>query len=299
MQKRVLAIYYSQTGQLGDIMDRFTAPLREAGATVETVVVRPLPGYPFPWSSDTFFAVMPDCVLSIPANLEPFSLGATTYDLIILGYQPWFLSPSIPVNTLLQDPAFRSILKGTPVITVTGCRNMWIGALIRLRSALEEQGARLVGNIALVDRHPNLVSLLTIMHWLFGGKKDRWRNILPVPGVSDADIARMDDYGRLLVPVLASGQWDGLQPALVSAGAVEVRPHLLFIERNGARIFGIWANLIVRKKNRGPWLAAFKWYIIFALFLLGPLVYIITQLIIQPLFHKKVTSTRNYYLYLN
>lgn len=299
MPKRVLAIYYSQTGQLGDIMDRFAAPLEEAGVIVEKVALNPQPGYAFPWSSSTFFSVMPDCVLSVPGSLAPFSLGATAYDLIILGYQPWFLSPSIPVNTLLQDPAFRSILSGTPVITVTGCRNMWISALERLREGLEERGARLVGNIALVDRHPNLVSLLTIMYWLFEGKKDRYLNLLPLPGVSEADIARMGLYGGLVLASLELGVWTGLQPALVEAGAVEVRTHLLFIERNGARIFGIWANLIVRKRNRKPWLTAFKFYIIFALFLLGPLVYVITQLIVEPLFYKKVTSTRNHYLFLN
>lgn len=281
------------------MMARCTSPLSEAGVTVETVVLRPQPGYPFPWTSSEFFGLMPDCVLGVPGSLEPFTLGAASYDLIILGYQPWFLSPSIPVNTLLHHPVFQSVLAGTPVVTVTGCRNMWIGALIRLKAALEEKGARLVGNIALVDRHPNLVSLLTIMHWLFGGKKDRYLNLFPLPGVSEADIARMADYGRIFLPVLESGHWEELQPALVDAGAVEVKPHLMFIERNGARIFGIWANLIVRKKNRKPWLAAFKWYIIVALFLLGPLVYLITHLIVKPLFHKKVSVTQFHYLYLN
>ncbi|TDX01349.1 hypothetical protein EDB95_2383 [Dinghuibacter silviterrae] len=299
MPKRVLAIYYSQTGQLGDIMARCTAPLSAAGVTVDTVVLRARPDYPFPWTSQQFFSLMPDCVLSVPGSLEPFSLGAERYDLIVFGYQPWFLSPSIPVNTLLHSPAFQSVLNGTPVVTVTGCRNMWIGAFIRLRSALEEKGARLVGNIALVDRHPNLVSLLTIMHWLFGGAKTRYLNFFPLPGVSETDIARMEDYGRLIVPALQEDRWEALQPALVAAGAVEIKPHLFFIERNGARIFGIWANLIVRRKNRKPWLVAFKWYIMVALFLLGPLVYVITQLIIRPLFHKKVSATQNHYLYLN
>lgn len=299
MQQRVLAIYYTQTGQLGEIMDRFTAPLTQAGVTVETVLLKPNPVFPFPWTSDTFFGEMPDCVLSVPRGLEPFTLGASRYDLVILGYTPWFLSPSIPTNSLLQDPALAAVLKDTPVITVTGCRNMWISAHIRLRAMLEARGARLVGNIALVDRHMNLVSLLTIMHWLFGGKKDRWRNILPVPGVSQSDIDRMSVYGGFTARALADGRWDALQPALVDAGAVDVKPHLLFIERNGARIFGIWASVIVRKRNRKPWLRAFKWYIMFALFLLGPLVYLITQIIIRPLFYRKVTSVRKHYLYLN
>ncbi len=50
---------------------------------------------------------MPDCVLQVPGKLQPFSFKESKYDLIILGYQAWFLSPSIPSNTLLFDAGFR------------------------------------------------------------------------------------------------------------------------------------------------------------------------------------------------
>ena len=30
-------------------------------------------------------------------------IKAVKYDLVILGYQPWFLSPSIPTTSLLED----------------------------------------------------------------------------------------------------------------------------------------------------------------------------------------------------
>lgn len=299
MNKKVLAIYYSQTGQLGDIIDHFTAPLAEAGATIEKVLLRPAPGYPFPWTSERFFDVMPDCVLGVPGSLDPFTLKEERYDLVILGYQAWFLSPCIPVNTLLQDPAFAGRIKDTPVITITGARNMWINAYSRLCEILKEKEALHVGNIALVDRHLNLVSFVTILYWMFGGKKDRYLNIFPRPGVSEKDIEAMGDYGKQTLPFLQSAAWEGLQPALVTAGAVEVREHLLFIERNGGRIFGIWARMIVRRKNRKPWLSAFKYYIIFALVLLGPLVYLFTKLLVKPIFSRKVNAAKNYYLYLN
>ncbi len=48
---------------------------------------------------------MPDCVQQVPGKLQPFSFKESRYDLIILGYQAWFLSPSIPSNTLMFDPA--------------------------------------------------------------------------------------------------------------------------------------------------------------------------------------------------
>ena len=38
--KKVLAIYYSQSGQLEQIIDNFCAPFTEAGADVEKVRVR-------------------------------------------------------------------------------------------------------------------------------------------------------------------------------------------------------------------------------------------------------------------
>ncbi|MFD2146742.1 hypothetical protein [Mucilaginibacter antarcticus] len=37
MSKKVLAIYYSQSGQLGEIIDNFTQPLIDAGHSVEKV----------------------------------------------------------------------------------------------------------------------------------------------------------------------------------------------------------------------------------------------------------------------
>src|ERR1700744_216850 len=124
MSKKVLAIYYSQSGQLGEIIDNFTAPLITAGATVEKVRVEPVTPYPFPWKGKSFFGVMPDCVLAVPGELAPFQLKESSYDLIIFGYQAWFLSASIPANSILHHSAFRTVVKNTPVITITGARNM-------------------------------------------------------------------------------------------------------------------------------------------------------------------------------
>ena len=47
MQK-VLAIYYSQSGQLKQIIDNFCAPLMEAGINVEKVRIKLKNDFPFP-----------------------------------------------------------------------------------------------------------------------------------------------------------------------------------------------------------------------------------------------------------
>ena len=203
MSKKILVIYYSQSGQLGDIIQNLTEPLLQSGNSIETVRVEPVTPYPFPWTGKSFFAVMPDCVLSVPGELKPFQLKETSYDLIILGYQAWFLSPSIPSNTILNHPAFRKVLKNTPVITITGARNMWISAMDRINNTLKESNAKLVGNIALVDKHANFISFITIFYWMFKGKKESLLNVFPKPGVSDDDIDHCKVFGNTIEKYLA------------------------------------------------------------------------------------------------
>ena len=100
MSKKVLVIYYSQSGQLGDIINSLTKPIAAAGHSIETVRVLPAKPYPFPWKGKSFFAVMPDSVTGIPTELQTFQLKENAYDLVIVGYQAWFLSPSIPCNSI-------------------------------------------------------------------------------------------------------------------------------------------------------------------------------------------------------
>jgi hypothetical protein len=90
MSKKILVIYYTQSGQLEDILSNFTAPLVDAGNTVEMVRVFVTDDYPFPWTGKAFFSVMPDAVLDVPTELKPFILKENRYDLVILGYQAWF-----------------------------------------------------------------------------------------------------------------------------------------------------------------------------------------------------------------
>lgn len=299
MSKKVLAIYYSQTGQLGDIIDNFCAPLIEAGISVEKAEIEMKNPYPFPWTTTSFFSVMPDCVLGVPAELAPFTLKESSYDLIILGYQAWFLSPSIPFNSLIQHPAFRQVLKNTPVITITGARNMWVNAFQKVRKMVLDAEAKLVGNIALADTHLNLVSIFTIFHWMLSGKKDNYLHIFPKPGVSDADIAGTKIFGSIALPYLEKNEWDGMQEVLVSKKAVHAKFHLMFIESKAGLMFKLWANIIARKKNKTAWLTAFKYYLLIALFIAAPLVFLIDLLLFKPFLSNYVKAKMEFYLKLN
>jgi hypothetical protein len=297
MGKKILAIYYSQSGQLAEIIDSFTSPLETAGHEVEKVRIETDPGYDFPWTSRRFYAVMPDCVLGVPGVLKPFELRHTSYDLVILGYQAWFLFPSIPVNGLLHHPAFLAVLRGTSVITITGARNMWVNAFAEVRKMLAQAGAKLVGNIALVDRHPNHISYVTIFHWLLGGEKSRCLGFLPYPGVSAADIGHTRVFGEIVVKQLDDPA--GLHQALLQAGAVELKYSLLLLETKAVPTYFIWARFIVKRKKRNGWLAVFKYYLLFSLFVAAPLILIFNSIFIRPFSKKRIIAKKQHYLALN
>jgi hypothetical protein len=299
MGKKILVIYYTQSGQLEDILNCFTTPLIEAGNTVEKVRVHVTKDYPFPWTGKSFFAVMPDCVLGVPTALQDFQLQETRYDLIILGYQAWFLSPSIPSNSILNLPAVKSVLKDTPVITITGARNMWISAMERIKKALKESGARLVGNIALVDKHHNFISFITIFYWMFKGKKERWLNLFPKPGVADADIANTRVFGATVQKYLTQENWDGLQDELVRQKAVEVKYNLMFIESKASKIFAIWANIISKKKKKTAWLVAFKYYLLIALFIAAPIILTVDAIFFKPFLSTRIKRQKQYFSGVN
>lgn len=299
MSKKILVIYYSQTGQLGEIIDTFIKPLTAAGMLIEKISIKPVNDYPFPWTGESFYGVMPDCVLGVPVVLAPFAFKEPVYDLIILGYQSWFLSPSIPVNSLLQDPSFKAILRDTPVVTITGARNMWLNAFVGIKKMLRDNGARHVGNIALVDKHWNPVSYFTIFHWMLGGKKTRLMGIFPLPGVSEAEIAGTTLFGETVLSHLTSGEWDGMQDKLVEQKAVAYNYSLMVLEAKAGPQYIGWANLIKRSKNRTGLLRVFKYYLHIALFVGAPVLLIVDAIFIKPFSSRRIKNQKKYYLSLN
>ena len=296
MTKKVLAVYFTQTGQLEDIVDRLTVPFTgDNNITIEKLRIYPEKEFPFPWTSPAFFDAMPESVDGTPVPLKPFEHKENRYDLIILGYQPWFLSPSIPISSLLQHPDFLPLLKDTPVVTISGCRNMWINAQEKIKKRLKDAGARLAGNIALVDQHNNYASLVTILYWMMTGKKDRKWGIFPKPGVSDEDIAGAAVFGETVKQHLQKGNWEALQPQLAAQKAVDIKYPLMFIERKAGKIFKIWSGIIHKKKNRKAWLVGFKYYLLIALCVAAPLILLVDGIFFKPFLGKRIKKQKAYY----
>lgn len=245
---RILVLYHSQTGQLRDIIDHcLTAFTSDPAAEVDVVQVQTRHRFPFPWSNLEFFGIFPEAVNGIPFELEPLNIDpAKDYDLVVLGYTVWFLQPSIPISSLLQHPDAERIFKDRPVVTLIGSRNMWVLAQERIKRHLSRLDARLVGNIALTDRNKNLVSIITIIRWMFHGKKDAFW-IFPPAGIIRKDIEDSIRFGPILHAHTAANDFARMQDELNDAGAVNINPSLLLLEHRATRLFGMYARFIAAK----------------------------------------------------
>ena len=284
--KRVLVVYYTQSGQLKEIIDSVLSPLTEV--TIDFLPIDTVESFPFPWTGEAFFGAFPESYLQIPQPLKPFHLAHTDYDLVILGYQVWYLSPSIPFNSFLQSEAGKQLLQGKPVITISGTRNMWVMAQQKVKKLLTDCGAHLVGNIALTDRHHNHISVITIVQWLFSGDKNkRYLGVFPKAGVADKDIQGASVYGTLIAPHLQTDDYTGLQQEIVAHGGVHYKRFLLSAEKKGNRLFGIWAKMIYGSKKRKFLLKCFRIYLYIAIWVLMPIVWLLYWLT-YPLFFWKV-----------
>lgn len=293
---KILAVYYTQSGQLAQILQHFTQPLIEQGHKVEMVKINTVRKFPFPWTTPVFFSIMPECVDVVPEALEPYHFKHDKYDLVIIGWQPWFLSPSIPINSLLQDEKFKHIITDTPVITISGCRNMWINAQEKNKKLLQNAHANLVGNIVLVDRTNNHVSLVTIFYWMLTARKDRKWGIFPKPGVSDEDIANASIFGNIVSKYLPTGDWENLQPELKQHGAVDIKYSLMFIERKAGKIFTIWSKIIHKHpQKRKQLLVAFKYYLLIALVVASPIILFVDLIFFRPFLQKRIKKQIEYY----
>ncbi len=296
MKKNILVIYYSQTGQLEDIVKNIARPFENKDEYQVTYYnIRLKKDFPFPWPGDVFFNTFPESYLQIPSEIYPpeDEVLNTRFDLILFGYQVWYLTPSIPIISFLKSPYAANILKDTPVVTISGTRNMWMLSQEKLKVYLRDFKAKLVGNIALVDRHDNYTSVLTILRWLTTGKKEK-SGMLPAAGISDEEIAGSVKYGEIIEKHFSTNALETLQPDLVKNGAVEIRPFLVRVEKVGNKIFTVWSNLIIRKKEKRPLLIKFfKVYLMTAIWIISPIV-LVFHILLAPILSSKRRKQKEY-----
>jgi hypothetical protein len=248
--KRVLVLWFSQTGQLRAVLEPFVAALQEGGAQVSCEQLEPREQYPFPWPVWSFFDVFPESVLGIPAALEPLQIDTDArFDLVILAYQVWYLAPSPPVRAFLLSP-WRNVLRGTPVVSVCACRNMWYSAALELKRLVARAGGREVGRVSVIDDAPAIATFLTTPRWLLSGRRDRLWGLLPEAGISTARIAALRPLAERLAERLAGDPREGELFADLEPYALDAR--MLTLDLIGARVFKVWARAIRAAGARSP-----------------------------------------------
>ena len=235
-QRSALVLCWSQTGQLRRAAESLVEPLERAGWRVVREELEPAEPYPFPWPLRSFLGVFPEAVGGPAPRLAPLGVDPSErFDLVIVAYQVWFLSPAPPVRALVTGPG-RPLLDDARVVTLVGCRNMWYSAAREMRTLLRDAGARHVANVVLTDDGPAWATFVTTPRWLLTGRRDRFLG-LPPAGASDAAIRGMARIGEWLARDEGDHPLSGVQTA-------PRQRDLALADLVGRRAFGPWAAVI-------------------------------------------------------
>lgn len=242
-RRRILIVEYSQSGQLFQVMQQVLAPLQQAGHEVERLQLELETPFPFPWPFWLFMDTFAETSALVSRPLKPWSVERHDYDLVILGYPIWFLSPPPPIVSFLKSDAGKALLNEKPVVTLTACRNMWIQAHKDMQQLLAQAGAQHLDHVAMVDPAHAMLTLVTTPRWVLTGRREAFW-CFPRAGVSDEQIKNSSRFGRALNLALSNPEWSADQAMLTGLQAVAVDPGLAASEKIAKRSFKIWGALM-------------------------------------------------------
>lgn len=298
--KKILIVQYSQSGQLSDVVSSVMGPIDAAdNVEVQTLTLVPETAYPFPWPLISFFNIFPECIYLDPPQLKPIEIDINQkFDLVILAYQVWFLAPSLPITAFLKSEDGKRLLCDTPVITLIGCRNMWVMAQQAVEKLLKEAKASLIDNIVLTDQGSTLASFITTPRWVLTGKKNGFLG-LPEAGIAKEQIINAKRFGAAILEALTNNEEKNKKPILTGLGAANVDVSLVQSEKAGYRSFRIWGKLLrsIGKPTNPLRKLILLLYIVFLVSLIltvVPLTMTIQKLM-RPVFKKKYQLLKEHY----
>ncbi|MDR2081245.1 MAG: dialkylresorcinol condensing enzyme [Campylobacteraceae bacterium] len=298
--KKVLVVHYSQSGQLDDAIRYCILPLlNDKSVSVTDLRLKPSKPFPFPWNVLDFLSVFPESVYCDKISLEPFDINKNEeFDLIILAYQVWFLSPSLPMSSFLQSAEAKTWLNDKPVITFIACRNMWLTAQEKMKRLIAQNGGVLCDNIALIDGGNSLETFITTPRWLLTGKKDKFW-FFSSAGVKKSDMENSARFGRAISGALKNDIEKSKRPLLKGLGAVNVNEKLIMSEKIGHRSFLIWGKLLKKigkpkSRIRRVFICIYLLFLVLMIITVVPLTLLLRALF-YPLIIKKLKKQKAYY----
>ncbi len=241
--KKVLVLYYSQSGQLRSVVESFVSKLGDDKIKVDIKEIEPMIVYPYPWPFYEFFDEFPGAAHMKGCEVKEIEGLEDDYDLIILGYTIWFLAPSSPVVGFMKSSQAKKLFKGKSVVTLIACRDMWVMAQEKVKKLLKDVDAKLIDNVALTDQGKGIYSFATTPRWLLTGKKDAFW-IFPPAGILQSDINAASRFGERLNRALKADSEKRGEPLLKNLGAVNVNGKLIASEIIATRSFYIWGKII-------------------------------------------------------
>lgn len=297
--KKVLVVSHSQSGQLAKFVELATAPLRQSDEVkVDYHCVEPVNKYPYPWSFYPFFDAFPEAIYMNGCEVKPAENLEEEYDLVIIGYTVWFLSPSIPMTGFLKTAQAKRLIKDKPVITFIACRDMWVMAQEKMKAVIAELGGTLIDNAVLTDQGGSIYAFITTPRWLLTGKKGPFW-IFPAAGVSEQDLQESERFGHRLVSALENDLEKKKEPLLKNLNAVTVNGKLIGSEKIATRSFMVWGKLIQKSGKPGsfPRKIVITIYAVFLALMVLTLVPInlLVKKLISPFRKKAVEESITYY----
>ena len=239
----MLVISYSQSGQLTEIVRSFVGPLM--GRKEIAIKWHQIEPYPLTWPVWKFFEIFPKCIFMILPRIEPLCFEPEDkFDLAVLAYQPWCFSPSLPIAAFLASSE-AAILRDTPVVTLSACKDTWLMAQEKVKIALEALGATLIDHVSFRAQGSKLASFLATPLWLWTGIQHNLPGFLPAAGVGRSDIYNARRFGRAILNAVQTGEFSKKISILQGLGAVKVDPEMIPFEKTAHHFFQFWAKILL------------------------------------------------------